>query len=370
MSVYLRGKGKIYQIKFVVNGKQYGPVSSKTSDKKLAELVETKMRGEVTQIDNNFAKAKLTLGQVLDKYLIYAKRQMPERNYGQVETILSKMKKFFGAGTSAFDITLDMVNDYANSRREEGIAKVTVDTDMVYLRAAYRQRIKAGIKIDNPVTGYVFCTMKERRERRKAIMRQLDEAELKLFLSHCPEDLKLLIQFDFAVGLRQSEVLNVKWADLNFQKNMLKPPRGKGGLTDEVPVYSLLMDQLAELPRVSEYVFGTENGKAGWTWYRKRFEKARKEVKEKYGLRHFRFHDLRHSFANYLLEKGYDGKTISLLLGHTTTAMFDQVYAHPSDRHKRAAVENMPRGLFEIGDKIGTSEKADTASIYDSIQKL
>src|SRR5205807_1708364 len=104
-------------------------------------------------------------------------------------------------------------------------------------------------------------------------------------------------------------------------------------------------------PRIGDYVFGNEHGRVEWSWYRTKFETARRIVKEQHGLKHFRFHDIRHSFSNYVRKRGYDFKAISLLLGHTTTAMMDMVYSDPTEKEKRAAVETLPRGIFEIANK-------------------
>src|SRR5262249_2511722 len=51
-----------------------------------------------------------------------------------------------------------------------------------------------------------------------------------------------------------------------------------------------------------------------------------------------RFHDLRHTFATRLAEAGVDAFTIAALLGHKTLSMTAR-YTHPSDAHKRKAVE-------------------------------
>ena len=98
---------------------------------------------------------------------------------------------------------------------------------------------------------------------------------------------------------------------------------------------------LKSMPSKGEYVFGTENGKAEYSLYRKLFEKAVKES----GIINLRFHDLRHCFASDLVMKGVGLKTVSELLGHSTTIMTER-YSHLSPAHKRAAVELLPKGLM------------------------
>ena len=104
---------------------------------------------------------------------------------------------------------------------------------------------------------------------------------------------------------------------------------------------SELVKMLKSMPTVSEYIFGTPEGKAEFTLYRKPFESAVKEA----GINDCVFHTLRHTFASDLVMKGIDLKTVADLLGHATTAMTER-YSHLSKEHRQMAVELLPKGLF------------------------
>jgi len=58
---------------------------------------------------------------------------------------------------------------------------------------------------------------------------------------------------------------------------------------------------------------------------------------ERSGIRDFRFHDLRHTFASHLVMNGASIKEVQELLGHKTLAMTTR-YAHLSQEHKKKAV--------------------------------
>ncbi|MFA6282186.1 MAG: site-specific integrase, partial [Candidatus Omnitrophota bacterium] len=60
----------------------------------------------------------------------------------------------------------------------------------------------------------------------------------------------------------------------------------------------------------------------------------------KAGIKNFRFHDLRHTFASHLVMQGVDIATVSQLLGHSSLQMTMR-YAHLSPDHRKLAVEKI-----------------------------
>jgi len=83
------------------------------------------------------------------------------------------------------------------------------------------------------------------------------------------------------------------------------------------------------------YVFPNKEGKP-YVDIRKGFKAALRRT----GIKNFRFHDLRHTFASYLVMGGIDLKTVQELLGHKSFEMTLR-YAHLSSDHKKAAIEKL-----------------------------
>jgi integrase len=153
-------------------------------------------------------------------------------------------------------------------------------------------------------------------------------------------------------GLRQGELLGLKWEDANLEAGTLYvrrtlsltrnghvfalPKNGKGrsveltrNATDALKGH--LAHQLQEKGELGEeyqdqgLVFPGEKGQPmrPWTLTRKL-----QRILERLALPHIRFHDLRHTCATLLLGKGVHPKFVQELLGHTTISITLDTYSH------------------------------------------
>ena len=102
-----------------------------------------------------------------------------------------------------------------------------------------------------------------------------------------------------------------------------------------VPINQTLLGELQHLPRHlhSDYVFCNAAGEP-YDEVKRSFNTACRKA----GIKDFRFHDLRHTFASHLVMNGVDLKTVMRLLGHKDIRMTLR-YAHLSKEHLQAAVE-------------------------------
>jgi site-specific recombinase XerD len=146
----------------------------------------------------------------------------------------------------------------------------------------------------------------------------------------------------YGAGLRRSELLQLKVADIDSQRMVIRVERGKGGHAREVPLSSTLLTALREYyrwMRPQTYLFpGTKDG---WRTDRPLTSKvvwdAVQFAAKAAGInRRVSPHTLRHSYATHLLEAGADLRTIQVLLGHADLS-HTTGYLHLSQRHLPAA---------------------------------
>lgn len=161
-----------------------------------------------------------------------------------------------------------------------------------------------------------------------------------------------LVLLGLHAGLRRAEALHLRREGVCFETKMitLNPEDTKGRKLRHVPMNPLLLDAMKRhadrFPsRRDEFFESHYNAGAKWGPNKYlddyHFAPAWAEIKARAGLEAgFRYHDLRHSFASWLVMTGTDIYTVSSLLGHSSVKQ-TEVYAHLAPDFKRAAVERL-----------------------------
>lgn len=193
----------------------------------------------------------------------------------------------------------------------------------------------------NPAQGVRKLELKNARDR------HLTKKERESLLGICEKGHPLLylwVLLAISTGLRKGELLALKWSDIDFKKKVLRVEKSKNGDKRSVPLTGKALALLKEIhtkqPSSSEFVFARADGQAAME-LKKHWESAVKEA----GLENFRFHDLRHTAATYLLEAGATLVELSAILGHRDIQMVKR-YAHLADNHAVKVVERMTKRIF------------------------
>jgi integrase len=180
-------------------------------------------------------------------------------------------------------------------------------------------------------------------------VRFLDEAERKELLTACKEssnkDLYPIVVLALSTGMRQGEILTLKWKDIDLKRRQLALHETKNNERRVVPVVGYALEVLSEHGKIrnieNDNVF-PRCAEKGQSAIRKAWLKAVKESK----LEDFRFHDLRHTTASYLAMNGATLAEIAEVLGHKTLQMVKR-YAYLSEAHTSSIVEKMNAKIFD-----------------------
>jgi integrase len=220
-------------------------------------------------------------------------------------------------------------------RRRSG---ATVNRYLAALSHAFTMAAKEwGWITNNPVR------LVTRLKESKGVVRWLDERELERLLAACAEGpayLRPVVLLALGTAMRQSEILGLRWRDIDLERRRLVLHTTKNGERRGVAFPVGVADALRDFGRVrlleDDQVFPRLTG------FRKAWERAIKVAK----VDNFRFHDLRHTAASYLAMGGATPSEIAEVTGHKTLQMVKR-YAHLSDAHISGVVDRMgvARGL-------------------------
>jgi integrase len=199
---------------------------------------------------------------------------------------------------------------------------------IILLRYIYNLAIKwevEGVK-ENPVQGIPLYEENNKRERFlegdeiQSLMSALDDSRNK--------SLKSMVYMLLLTGARRGELLTAKWDQLDFVRKIWTVPLSKSGKVRHIPMSDMLCELLIVLRNesVSEYLFINEVTGKPFTNFFRAWDSAR----QKANMPDLRVHDLRHSFASFLVNGGRSIYEVQTILGHSQIKT-TQRYAHLSN---------------------------------------
>lgn len=141
---------------------------------------------------------------------------------------------------------------------------------------------------------------------------------------------KAVLALLYYAGLRLSEVRNLKWQDVDFEREIIHIKYAKGEKERVVFLHEKLKELLVEYGiKKSGFVLISERGKR---YSERTIQQIVKNAARKAGIKKkVTPHTLRHSFATHLLEAGADIRYIQQLLGHRSLRT-TQIYTHVASK--------------------------------------
>jgi integrase len=303
-------------------------------DKKLAEAFYHKKRAEAKEAKDFKKPSKISVRELLD----WTNRN--HWHYDKWESEVRALLDHFSSTRAAF-VSVQDILDFRQKRMEAGIAKATINRDLALLKAAFNYAMAASLLHENPVRKVGFFNCQD--NKRDKYLRP--EEKIKLIESS-QGILRDIIIFALKTGMRQGEILGLKWADVDLVRKQIKVICRKGGevRTRYVPILRQAEEILMNQPRSGEHVF-TKGGRPLGKWSCVHTPFHRLVVKTGVQGGDFRFHDLRHTFASDYLMMGGSRDALQDILGHVK-ADTTRRYAHLSKEYIKSEIEMMPYEVY------------------------
>ena len=148
------------------------------------------------------------------------------------------------------------------------------------------------------------------------------------------KQLAAIVSLLLLTGMRVSELLSARWANVDLERRSLFVPTSKTGRSRYVPLAQAAVDVIEKLPR-GEFLFPNPRDKRRHLTTVKHGWQAARDAA---GLPGLRVHDLRHSAASFMVNSGVDLFAVGKVLGHASVQS-SQRYAHLANSTLLAAVD-------------------------------
>lgn len=302
MSVFKHKKG-YYGYNFMYKGKRYCRTIKGLSKEEVAQLeivhkAELVKRGyDITQ------KKEYYLDELINDYKEYRKAHYTRPN--EFDYVINQFYKLIG-NKNAEQIIVSDIEKYISARLGK-VKNSSINREIDIIRRIFSLAVENKKLFANPC-----ITIKDLRIENPQERYLTKEEEVKL-LAVCNSIMKAIIITALHTGMRQNEILSLKWQDIFFDKNYLVALNTKNNKPRKLPLTETLKAELLNLPRLSEYVFTSPVTGTRYTEVKTTFRRA----VERCGIEPISFHKLRHTTASRLNEAGVDIVTIQKILDHS-----------------------------------------------------
>ena len=353
-NIYKRkdGRWEGRYIKSHENGKiHYGYVYGK-SYREVKQKIISFAQNLVTPVAQDVPELSMgTFSATALEWLAVSRNQLKESSYVKYNTIVNNhLLPVFG-GCQISDITRNDVSQFCNSLLSEdnnmpALSPKTVSSIMCVLKNIfdYAAQVKQYATVD-------LRGVSIRQPQRQ--LRVLSLSEQQTLSAYLCENLNLYnlgILICLCTGLRVGEICALRWGDVNFEEKsiyvhqtmqrlqcpelsenktqvLISNPKSDSSVR-RIPIPDELFNLVAQY-RFSENAYFLTGTSKQYVEPRKMQNKFKRAIKD-CGIETANFHALRHTFATRCVELGFDIKSLSEILGHSSVNITLNRYVHPS----------------------------------------
>lgn len=251
------------------------------------------------------------------------------------------------------------VEDWLNSLLESGLAPSSCNRFLAVFKticsfAETRGFLESGKSPCNGVSSFKIHKQRERylsQDEARRLMERLEQSDR-------PEALALRLLL--LTGARKNEILKARWENVNLEQRLLTVPLSKSGKPRHIVLSDAAIAVIKSIPQ-----------KAGIPWLFPGHAEGKplsdvylfwKKLRAELGLKDVRVHDLRHTFASFLVNSGYSLYEVQKVLGHADPRTTMR-YAHLGQASLLAAAEF-------VGNFLATNEDLDLGKTCPYRQNL
>ena len=297
----------------------------------------------------------ITVGKVYEEWLNAVVNRVKESTLANYKAKFEKhiLPKF--GDIPCADLSAGRINEFINKKLAEGLSASYVrDIFTVFKSMLKYAQEEYGFRLS---LKNVVLPKAEKKQIEK-----ISDIEQKRLISYLRENMSLTafgILISLFMGLRIGELCGLKWSDVDFQNKILhirrtvqrisldngsrktkviiSTPKSETSFRS-VTIPDFIMDYFEKFcSEADSFILSGSDKVIEPRTMQYRYKKILKSAE----IVNHNFHKLRHTFATNYAEKGFDVKTLSAILGHSSVNLTLNRYVHPDRSHERRLMNNM-----------------------------
>jgi len=297
----------------------------------------------------------ITVGKGYEEWLNAVVNRVKESTFANYKAKFEKhiLPKF--ADIPCADLSAGRINEFINNKLAEGLSASYVrDIFTVFKSMLKYAQEEYGFRLS--LKNVVLPKAEKKR------IEKIDDTEQKKLVSYLRANMSLTalgILISLFMGLRIGELCGLKWSDVDFQhkilhirrtvqrisstngskktKVIISTPKSDASFRS-VTIPDFLMEYFEKFLNKSDFFILSGSDKViEPRTMQYRYKKILKSVE----IENHNFHKLRHTFATNCAEKGFDIKTLSVVLGHSSVNLTLSRYIHPDRFHERKLMNSI-----------------------------
>lgn len=329
MSLYERKDSPYWWVKISIPGREPIQRSTGTANKLKAQEYHDKLKAQIWDEQRLGVKPIFSWKEAVVRWISESKHKT---NHWQDLVYLKWLDKHLGDKMLP-DINRALIDKIIAARLAGGVANSSVNRTMQVVRVILRRAVNEWEWLDKPPK---FRWLPEPTRR----IRWLEREEAARLITALPVHLAPMVRFSLETGLRQANVTGLRWSQVDLVRRCawIHADQAKARKPIPVPLSSEAVEVVREqIGKHLEFVF-TFRGKPVKQVNTKAWHKALKLA----GIKDFRWHDLRHTWASWHVQAGTPLYVLQELGGWESPEMV-QRYAHLSSDHLAGYVEKSSR---------------------------
>lgn len=347
LNIYKRKDGRWegrYKNGFTTDGKaRYMSIYGK-SYTAVKDLLEKK-RGEV--LNSTVCRCQCTFGEVIEKWLADVRNRVKKSTLANYDMKLRKHILPYYANVKYEHLTADSLNDFISRKFAEKLSAKYI-SDIVVL-------MKSAAKFAQRRYGYVnkidIVTLPKNSKGTDKMLSGLEQEHLKSTFLNKPISSNIGMLLAAVTGIRIGELCALKWENIDLEKSIITvrqtvqriskngggtelivtSPKSTASIRD-IPLPDFILPYLKNIKAANDcFLLSGSKKIVEPRTMQYRFKSLLKRAK----LPSVNFHVLRHMFATKCIAVGFDVKTLSEILGHSSVKITLEQYVHSSMERKK-----------------------------------